>query len=121
ANGHWKKGSIPNPAGRGAQKPPLFDWLCAALKKLDPETGLPRGDLMVQKFVTMALGATPKDADKLRAICDILDRIMGKPTQRIEADVRRTSWTDGIPPGELEAIALGEAEPPEGWEDEGGE
>lgn len=118
AKGRLLKGSVMNPAGRGAQRAPMFDWLCEMAKEIDPKTKLPYGKIVIRKLFSMARDAETKDADKLRAICDILDRMIGKPTQRIEADVRRTSWCDGLSKRELEAVALGEAEPPEGCEDD---
>ena len=74
-SGRFQKGQSGNPEGRKPLAPELRDML------------LPLGEKSVNALKSVLESETAKDADKLRAAEIVMDRLLGKATQPIVADV----------------------------------
>jgi hypothetical protein len=85
----WKKGQSANPRGR----PPRDQQQHALLSRIG-DHGDEALDTIIQ--VMRKTRAGPGDATRLRAAMDVLDRIIGRPTQSLAASViQRTVAADG--------------------------
>lgn len=74
-SGRFQKGQSGNPEGRKPLAPELRDML------------LPLGEKSVNALKSVLESDTAKDADKLKAAEIVMDRLLGKATQPIVADV----------------------------------
>jgi len=73
--GRIQKGQVLNPGGR----PKIPQTVKEMLKAMTPEA--------VEELAKIMRNPMTKDADRLRAIEQILDRSLGKPVQQVNADV----------------------------------
>lgn len=102
ANGKWLPGSVPNPAGR----PKGSLDLIAMLRRILQEQGISKDKVKAEEALTRLVVTAirgKRDADAIRAVESIIDRIHGKPAQTIHTPDMVRDPVAAMPDAELEA------------------
>lgn len=99
----FKPGRSGNPAGRKAVPKEVRDARRRVVTDLVGELKL-AADLAVDALLTIAASPSSKDADRIAAAREILDRSFGRPKAVIDADVRLNSVRT-VSPDEIAAAA----------------